>query len=79
MLKRTDTGSQVCGLAWSTSVNELISTQGYAVNTVQLWTVPSLTKTTTLSGHTGRVLFLAMSPCGTTAATGASGYSNVLL
>lgn len=71
ILKRTDTGSQVCGLAWSTSVNELISVQGYAVNSVCLWAAPSLSKITTLNGHSGRVLYLAMSPCGTTAATGA--------
>ena len=66
-----DTGSQVCGLAWSQSVNELLSTHGYAQNTLQLWKAPSLTATATLTGHARRVLFLAMSPDGQTAATGA--------
>lgn len=71
MVHSVHTGSQICGLAWSESVNELLSTHGYADNTIHLWKTPSLTKAATLTGHTKRVLFLAMSPDGQTAATGA--------
>lgn len=71
MLQRVHTGSQVCGLAWSQSVNELLSTHGYAQNAMHLWKAPALTNIATLRGHARRVLFLAMSPDGQTAATGA--------
>ena len=71
MLHRVHTGSQVCALAWSNTVNELLSTHGYAHNAIHLWKAPSLVNTATITGHTGRVLFLAMSPDGQTAATGA--------
>lgn len=71
MVHSVHTGSQICGLAWSESVNELLSTHGYADNTINVWKAPSLTKAASLTGHTKRVLFLAMSPDGQTAATGA--------
>jgi cell division cycle 20-like protein 1 (cofactor of APC complex) len=32
-----DTGSQVCNLAWSANVDELVSTHGYSQNQVILW------------------------------------------
>lgn len=70
MLRHVDTGSQVCNLAWSSSVDELLSTHGYRTNSIQLWSAPALDTVATLTGHTGRALFLAMSPCGTIAATG---------
>ena len=78
MIHSVHTGSQVCGLAWSQSINELLSTHGYAQNALHLWKAPSLVKTATLTGHSGRVLFLAMSPDGQTAATGAGKFSSEL-
>ena len=71
MVHSVHTGSQVCGLAWSESVNELLSVHGYADNAIHLWKAPNLTKLGSLKGHTRRVLYLAMSPDGQTAATGA--------
>jgi len=66
-----DTGSQVCALAWSRSVDELVSTHGYSLNQICIWRVPSRTLATTLTGHGRRVLFLAVSPESQTIVTGA--------
>eukprot|EP00929_Paragymnodinium_shiwhaense_P111843 TRINITY_DN80132_c0_g1_i1.p1 TRINITY_DN80132_c0_g1~~TRINITY_DN80132_c0_g1_i1.p1 ORF type:complete len:471 (+),score=92.60 TRINITY_DN80132_c0_g1_i1:87-1499(+) len=66
-----DTGSQVCNLIWSKNVNEIVSTHGYSLNQVIVWKYPSMTKVTTLTGHTYRVLYLTISPDGQTIATGA--------
>ncbi|KAL6745963.1 activator and specificity factor for anaphase promoting complex [Haematococcus lacustris] len=66
-----DTGSQVCNLAWSKNVNELVSTHGYSQNQIVVWKCPSMAKLATLTGHTMRVLYLAMSPDGQTIVTGA--------
>ncbi|KAJ4847475.1 Protein FIZZY-RELATED 3 [Turnera subulata] len=70
-LNHIDTGSQVCNLAWSKNVNELVSTHGYSQNQIMVWKYPSLTKVATLVGHSLRVLYLAMSPDGQTIVTGA--------
>ena len=66
-----DTGSQVCALAWSRSVDELVSTHGYSLNQICIWNVPSLTNYATLTGHCRRVLYLAISPDNQTIVTGA--------
>lgn len=67
--------SQVCNLMWSRNSNEIVSTHGYSGGTVQnqihIWKYPSLTQVATLTGHTYRVLYLAMSPDGQTIVTGA--------
>ncbi|KAG7016229.1 Protein FIZZY-RELATED 3, partial [Cucurbita argyrosperma subsp. argyrosperma] len=70
-LESVDTGSQVCNLAWSKNVNELVSTHGYSQNQIMVWKYPSMGKVATLTGHTMRVLYLAMSPDGQTIVTGA--------
>jgi cell division cycle 20-like protein 1 (cofactor of APC complex) len=70
-LSKLDTGSQVCNLAWSKNVNELVSTHGYSQNQVVVWSYPSMTQIATLTGHTMRVLYLAVSPDGQTIVTGA--------
>ncbi|PXF42947.1 Protein FIZZY-RELATED 2 [Gracilariopsis chorda] len=66
-----DTGSQVCNLAWSKNVNEIVSTHGYSQNQIIVWKYPTLSKVVTLMGHSLRVLYLAMSPTGETIVTGA--------
>lgn len=70
-LNKIDTGSQVCNLAWSQNCNEIVSTHGYSLNQIIVWRYPSMSKVTTLTGHTYRVLYLAMSPDGSTVVTGA--------
>lgn len=67
----TETGSQVCNLLFSKNVNELVSTHGYSQNQVVLWKYPSMRKIVSLTGHTFRVLYLAVSPDGQTIVTGA--------
>mmetsp|Transcript_19580 Transcript_19580/g.34588 ORF Transcript_19580/g.34588 Transcript_19580/m.34588 type:complete len:492 (+) Transcript_19580:39-1514(+) len=66
-----DTGSQVCNLVWSKNLNEIVSTHGYSLNQIIVWKYPGMTKVTTLTGHTYRVLYLAISPDGQTVVTGA--------
>lgn len=71
MVDSVDTGSQVCNLLFSKNKNELISTHGYTQNQIHLWDYPDMSKVATLTGHTFRVLYLAMSPDGKTIVTGA--------
>ena len=70
-LQSVDTGSQVCNLAWSKNVNEIVSTHGYSQNQIVVWRYQGMQKLATLTGHTLRVLFLACSPDGQTIVTGA--------
>ncbi len=70
-LQCVDTGSQVCNLAWSKNVNEIVSTHGYSQNQIVVWRYPTMSKLATLTGHTLRVLYLAVSPDGQTIVTGA--------
>jgi len=52
-------------------VNEIVSTHGYSLNQILVWKYPSMQKLATLSGHSYRVLYLAMSPDGMNIVTGA--------
>ncbi|XP_015515119.1 cell division cycle protein 20 homolog isoform X2 [Neodiprion pinetum] len=61
-----DTKSQVCSLLWSTTYKEIVSGHGYAQNQLTIWKYPGMTKVAELTGHSSRVLHLAMSPDGTT-------------
>ncbi|KIY65843.1 WD40 repeat-like protein [Cylindrobasidium torrendii FP15055 ss-10] len=76
------TGSQILNLAWSVNSHELVSTHGFASkipaaqNQVCVWSCPDLTMLASLSGHTDRVLYLAMGPTGETIVT-ASGDQSV--
>ncbi|MCO5577173.1 hypothetical protein L7F22_030997 [Adiantum nelumboides] len=70
-LNCVDTGSQVCNLVWSRNVNELVSTHGYSQNQIVVWRYPAMSKLAMLTGHTFRVLYLAISPDGQTIVTGA--------
>jgi len=65
----TDTGSQVCQLAWSKTYRELVSTHGFSQNQLCIWKYPSMSKVQELHGHSSRVLHLSLSPDGSTAAT----------
>jgi len=66
-----ETDSQVCNLIYSKNSKELVSTHGYSQNQIILWKYPTMEKVTTLTGHSYRVLYLAMSPDGQTIVTGA--------
>ena len=78
-LSCVDTGSQVCNLVWSKNVNEIVSTHGYSQNQIIVWRYPNMSKLATLTGHTLRVLYLAISPDGQTVVTGAGGRDTPLL
>lgn len=71
LINEIDTGSQVCNLAWSKNSNEIVSTHGYSQNQIVVWKYPSMTQVVSLTGHTYRVLYLAMSPDGRVCVTGA--------
>jgi cell division cycle 20-like protein 1 (cofactor of APC complex) len=71
LISSLDTGSQVCNLAWSKNSNEIVSTHGYSQNQIIVWKYPSMQQVASLTGHTYRVLYLAMSPDGETIVTGA--------
>lgn len=65
-LNSVDTKSQVCSLLFSKNHKELISAHGFANNQLTIWKYPSMIKQIDLTGHTARVLQLAMSPDGKT-------------
>jgi cell division cycle 20-like protein 1 (cofactor of APC complex) len=71
LINSFDTGSQVCNLAWSKNSNEIVSTHGYSQNQIIVWKYPSMQQVVSLTGHTYRVLYLAMSPDGQVIVTGA--------
>lgn len=60
---------------WSKNSNEIVSTHGYSggavSNQICVWKYPTMSPVATLTGHTYRVLYLAMSPDGQTIVTGA--------
>lgn len=72
-----DTGSQVCNIVWSKRTDDIISSHGYASNSstlsnqVMVWRADNMNRVATLSGHTCRVLYMAMSNDGSTVVTGA--------
>ncbi len=61
----------MCNLLWSKNANEIVSSHGYSQNQIIVWKYPSMGKLATLTGHTLRVLYLAVSPDGQTIVTGA--------
>lgn len=71
MVHNVDTGSQVCNLVWSKTTSELVLTHGYSRNQIIVWKYPSMQQIAQLTGHTYRVLYLALSPNGETLVTGA--------
>ncbi|KAI5190006.1 cell division cycle 20, cofactor of APC complex [Nematocida minor] len=71
-LNTLDTGSQVCSILFSERYKEIITTHGYSDNNISVWKYCSMRKIGTLNGHSGRVLFSALSPDGQTLATCAS-------
>jgi len=48
-----------------------VSTHGYSQNQILIWKYPSLSQVAQLTGHSYRVLYLAMSPDGESIVTGA--------
>jgi cell division cycle protein 20 (cofactor of APC complex) len=65
-LNAIDTKSQVCAILWSSHYRELVSSHGFSQNQLIVWQYPSMVKVCELTGHTSRVLHMAMSPDGET-------------
>jgi len=63
-VNKIDTGSQVCSLVWSPTDKELLSGHGYSENQLTLWKYPTLTRVAELTGHSQRVLHMAISSDG---------------
>jgi len=63
---------QVCAILWSPHYRELVSGHGYSQNQLTIWKYPSMTRIADLTGHTARILALAMSPDGSTVASAAA-------
>lgn len=72
LMDSIDSKSQVCALLWSSHYKELISAHGYANNQLTIWKYPSMVKQAELTGHTARVLQIAMSPDGSTVMSAAA-------
>ncbi|KAH8376183.1 hypothetical protein KR200_011297 [Drosophila serrata] len=66
LTKSVDSKSQVCSLLFSRHYKELISAHGFANNQLTIWKYPTMVKQADLTGHTSRVLQMAMSPDGST-------------
>ena len=64
VLNSIDTGSQVCALQWNPHEKEILSSHGFSKNELCLWKYPSMCKVKELTGHTARVLHMAVSPSG---------------
>lgn len=71
LINAVDTKSQVCALKWSTHHKEIISSHGFSQYQLTIWSYPSMRRVQDLLGHRTRVLYLAMSPDGTTICSGA--------
>ncbi len=66
-----DTGSQICNIVFSKQEDEVITTHGFSNNEINIWKLKGLKKAYSLTGHTSRVLYLALSPDGRYIVTGA--------
>uniref|UniRef100_A0A6B2L5K7 CDC20/Fizzy WD40 domain-containing protein n=1 Tax=Arcella intermedia TaxID=1963864 RepID=A0A6B2L5K7_9EUKA len=72
LLNSVDTESQVCAIQWSKTRKELVSSHGFSQNQLCVWKYPTMTKMAELTGHTQRVMHLALSPDGTTVCSGSA-------
>jgi len=66
MLSCTETRSQVCSLVWNSEYKEIVSSHGYPDNQIVIWKYPHMSRVAELTGHSERVLQLALSPDSTT-------------
>jgi cell division cycle protein 20 (cofactor of APC complex) len=70
-LNTIDTKSQVSSLQWNQEHREIISGHGFSKNQLSIWSYPTMKKVADLTGHTERVLAMAISPDGTTVVSAA--------
>ena len=70
MLSKIDTGSQISNLEWSNSGKELVTSHGFSLKGLIVWRYEDMKRLAVLTGHTARVLYMALSPDGQRIATG---------
>ncbi|KAH8401349.1 hypothetical protein KR009_004861 [Drosophila setifemur] len=70
LIQCVDTGAQISNLAFAQNSAELVTTHGYAQPQVVVWRYPSLKQVVRLSGHSHRVVYLAVSPDSESIVTG---------
>ena len=70
LIKVLNTKAQICSLLWSKNTNEIITAHG-GTNNIELWKYPSMKHLKSFKGHSNKILHLAISPDGTTIASGA--------
>lgn len=63
-LNSLDTECQISSIVWSKTERELVTGHGFSNNQLCVWKYPSLSKVAELTGHTSRILHLALSPDG---------------
>ncbi|CAG7833713.1 unnamed protein product [Allacma fusca] len=66
MLKSVDAESQVSGLLWHEGYREIVSSHGFSKHHLAVWKYPDMTKAGDMTGHSLRVLSMALSPDETT-------------
>lgn len=65
------TGSQVTNLAFSKSLNQIVSTHGHSDNDIKVWDMKdNLNRVGALKGHGERITYSSLSPCGKKLVTG---------
>lgn len=64
LLESRQTSSQICSLLFSTLTNDVITSHGFPNNEISIWRSKGLKKVGSLVSHTDRVLYTALSPCG---------------
>lgn len=70
-LNKIDAKSQVSSLLWNKEHREIISGHGFSQNQLSIWSYPTLAKVADLTGHTDRVMSMALSPDGQTVVSAA--------
>lgn len=64
------TASQVCNMIWSPHSPELVTGHGFSEHQCIRWRYPKMEQTGIMTGHDQRVLYMSLSPDGTTIVTG---------
>lgn len=66
-----NTGHQVTQIEWSRHSNEFVASLGFQANSLVVWNYPNLEQVAHVTGHADRILYMALSPDGTSICTGA--------
>ena len=71
-VKSFQTESQICAMMFNPVEKELISSHGFTTNQIAIWRYPTMEVVAELKGHKSRVLYMAMSPDGSTIVSGSA-------